>query len=136
MLIVLERECLDLGGTIEHLSEKQDLLATLKESKMSLQTVAPEKLQEKMLKERGQKKHWSYWDVRTNWKMKGIGKGCYKGYGAVWGRRRFFLDSSSFGSCSAKCKERDWWSADLEGEIEKLEVEGGFFWDRRRIRGS
>ena len=24
-------------------------------------------------------------------------------------------------------KERDWWSADLEGEMEKLEVEGSFF---------
>ena len=23
-------------------------------------------------------------------------------------------------------KERDWWSADLEGEMEKLEVEGSF----------
>ena len=83
MLKVLERECLDLGGTIEHLSEKQELLATLKESKMSLQTVALEKLQEKVLKERGQKKHWSYRDVRTsweNWKMKGIGQGCYKGW--------------------------------------------------------
>ena len=85
-LIVLERECLDLGGTIEHLSEKQELLATLKESKMSLQTVAPEKLQEKIFQEkkkRGQKKQWSYRDVRTsweNWKMTGIEQGCYKGW--------------------------------------------------------
>ena len=62
---------------------------------------------------------------------------------------RWFLTgpfgSSSFGSCSpslahdadeamsesswtaeAKEKERDWWSADLVGELEKLEVEGGF----------
>ena len=37
---------------------------------------------------------------------------------------------------SAKWKERDWWSADLEGEVEKLEVEGVFFLDRRRIRRS
>ena len=77
--------------------------------------------------------------------MKGIEQGCHKGYGGVSSRRWFFLDSSSFGSCSpslaqdadkamsasswtfsAKWKERDWWSADLEGEMEKLEVEGGF----------
>ena len=57
----------------------------------------------------------------------------------------FSPDSSSFGSgspslaqdadeamsafsrtSSAKWKERDWWSADLEGEVEKLEVEGVF----------
>ena len=55
------------------------------------------------------------------------------------------IDSSSFGSCSpslapdadeamsasswtspARWKERDWWRADLEGEVEKLEVEGRF----------
>ena len=52
MLKVLERECLDLSETIEHLSEKQELLATLKEGKMSLQTVAPEKLQEKIFQEK------------------------------------------------------------------------------------
>ena len=30
-------------------------------------------------------------------------------------------------------KERDWWSADLEGEMEMLEVEGSFL---RRIHGT
>ena len=53
------------------------------------------------------------------------------------------FDSSCFGSCSpsahdadeamsasswaspAVWKKRDWWSADLEGQMEKLEVEGG-----------
>ena len=62
------------------------------------------------------------------------------------------FDSSSLDSCSpslgqdaddamsasswtsvAKWKERDWWSVDLEGETEKLEVEGGF---SRTERGS
>ena len=51
MLIVLELECLDLSETIEHLSEKQELLAALVESKMSLQTVAPEKVQEQIFQE-------------------------------------------------------------------------------------
>ena len=42
MLIVLERECLELKEEIDHLSEKQELLATLMEGKMSMQKVAPE----------------------------------------------------------------------------------------------
>ena len=42
MLIVLERECLELKEEIEHLSEKQKLLATLMEGKMRMQKVAPE----------------------------------------------------------------------------------------------
>ena len=42
MLTVLERECLDLSEAIGQLSEKQELLATLMESKVSLQKVAPE----------------------------------------------------------------------------------------------
>ena len=41
MLIVLERECLELKEEIEHMSEKQELLATLMEGKMSVQKVAP-----------------------------------------------------------------------------------------------
>ena len=36
MLIVLERKCLDLREAVEHLSEEQELLATLMQSKMSL----------------------------------------------------------------------------------------------------
>ena len=40
VLIVLERECLDLGEAIENLSEKQELLANLMEGKRSLQKVA------------------------------------------------------------------------------------------------
>ena len=33
--------------------------------------------------------------------------------------------SASCWTSPAKWKERDWWSVDLEGEMEKLEVEGG-----------
>ena len=35
------------------------------------------------------------------------------------------MSPSSWASL-AKWKERDWWSVDLEGEMEKLDVEGGF----------
>ena len=45
MLIVLERDRLELREEIEHLSEKQALLATLMEGKMSMQKVAPGKYQ-------------------------------------------------------------------------------------------
>ena len=41
MLIVLERKCLDLSEAIEQLSEKQQLLATLMESKKVLQKKSP-----------------------------------------------------------------------------------------------
>ena len=51
MLIDVERECLDLSEAIEQLSEKQELLALLMESKKSLQKVAPEKFQEKIFQE-------------------------------------------------------------------------------------
>ena len=44
--------------------------------------------------------------------------------------------SASSWTSLARWKERDWWSADLEGEMETLDVEGGFFWARRRIHGS
>ena len=51
MLIVLERECLDLSEAIELCSEKQELLATLMESKKCLQKDAPERLQEQIFQE-------------------------------------------------------------------------------------
>ena len=38
-------------GKVEHLSEKQEVLATLMEDKMSMQKVAPEKYQEKIFEE-------------------------------------------------------------------------------------
>ena len=43
MTIVLERECLALREEVRHLNEKQEVLATLMEGKMSMQKVALEK---------------------------------------------------------------------------------------------
>ena len=51
MLIVLERECLELNEAVQNLCEKQELLATLMEGKMSMQKVALEKYQEKIFGE-------------------------------------------------------------------------------------
>ena len=45
ILMILERDCLDLSEAIKHLSEKQELLAALVEGKMSMQIVVPEKFQ-------------------------------------------------------------------------------------------
>ena len=49
-LVVLERE-----EEIEHLNEKQEVLASLMEGKMNMQKVAEDK------------KLWSYWDESTSW---------------------------------------------------------------------
>ena len=51
MLVVLVSECAALSEKIEHLNEKQEVLATLIEGKMSMQRVAPEKYQEKIFEE-------------------------------------------------------------------------------------
>ena len=51
MLIVLERECLELREEIEHLTEKQEVLATLMEGKMSMQRVASEDFQRQIFQE-------------------------------------------------------------------------------------
>ena len=51
MLIVLERECLELREEIEHLSEEQEVLATLMEGKMSMQKVALEDFQRQIFQE-------------------------------------------------------------------------------------
>ena len=48
---VTERECLELNQEIEHSSEKQEVLATLMEGKMSMQKVAPEQYQENIFEE-------------------------------------------------------------------------------------
>ena len=45
MLIVLERECLDLGEATEQLSEKQEFLATLMGSKKCPQKDVAERFQ-------------------------------------------------------------------------------------------
>ena len=139
---------------------------------MSLQKVAPEKLQKKIfqelqeLEEQKTKEALELWGRKHNLgklEMKGIQQGWYRGW-SCQGPKVFFgaFDSSSLDSCPpslaqdagdamssaswtflAKWKERDWWSVDLEGEMEKLEVEGGLSGDRsgtgpdrRRIRGS
>ena len=81
-LVVLERHCLALREEVVHLSEKQEVLATLMEGKMSLQKVAPEKFQERVFQEF--KKSWRTKEAvellgrkhklgkLENWKMKGI----------------------------------------------------------------
>ena len=51
MLIVLERECLELREEIEHLSDKQEVLASLMEGKTSMQKVAPEDFQRQIFQE-------------------------------------------------------------------------------------
>ena len=51
MLTVQERECLDLSEAIEQLSEKQELLVTLMESKKCLQRDAPERFQKQIFQE-------------------------------------------------------------------------------------
>ena len=51
IVVVLERECLALREEVEHLNEKQEVLATLMEGKMNMQRVAPEKYQEKIFEE-------------------------------------------------------------------------------------
>ena len=56
MLTVLERECLDLSDAIENVSEKQELLATLMESKKNLEKDALEK----DFKIRSSKSWWSW----------------------------------------------------------------------------
>ena len=48
MLIVLERRCLDLSEATEQMSEKQELLGTLMESKKGLEKGAPERFHEKI----------------------------------------------------------------------------------------
>ena len=51
MLVVSERECLALTEEVEHLNEKQEMLTTLMEGKMSMQFVAPEKYQVNIFEE-------------------------------------------------------------------------------------
>ena len=44
-LVVLERHCLALREEVEHLNERQEVLAILTEGKMNMQKVAPEDFQ-------------------------------------------------------------------------------------------
>ena len=70
MLTVLERRCLDLSEAVEQLSEKQELLATLVESKKSLQKDAPENFTRRSSRSWWSRSHmrlWSCWDASTSW---------------------------------------------------------------------
>ena len=51
MLMIVERECLDLSEAILQLSEKQELLATVMKGNMSLQKVAPEEFHWRIFQE-------------------------------------------------------------------------------------
>ena len=51
MLMILERECLDISEAIKQLSEKQELLVTLMEGEMGLQKVAPGDFQRQIFQE-------------------------------------------------------------------------------------
>ena len=66
MLKVRERKCLDLRHTVEQLSEKQALLATLMESKESLQKDAPGNFHEKIFLELKELEG-DCWDASTSW---------------------------------------------------------------------
>ena len=50
MLIYLERKCRELDETDEQLREKQEMLASLMESKKNMQKNASEKFHEKIFK--------------------------------------------------------------------------------------
>ena len=50
-LTELERRCLTLRVEVEHLSERQEVLAVLTEGKMNMQKTAPEDLQRQILPE-------------------------------------------------------------------------------------
>ena len=156
MLIVLERKCMDLSEANEQLSEKQELLTTLMESKKSLQKVALEEFQRKIfqeLKELEEQKSKEVLELLgRKHKLVKLEKERDRARmlqerepSGAEGDSNVATDSSSFCSCSpslahdvdeamstpsrkspSMVKDRDWWSADLEGEVEKLEVEGSF----------
>ena len=50
-MVVLERQCLALMEEVEHSNEKQEHLATLMESKMNVQKVAPADFQRQIFQE-------------------------------------------------------------------------------------
>ena len=50
-MVVLERHCLALREEVEHLSERQEVLTVLMESKINMQRTAPEKYREKIFEE-------------------------------------------------------------------------------------
>ena len=159
-LIELERRCLTLREEVEHLSERQEVLADLMVSKKDRQKVAPEDFQRQIFQkfkeleeqktkevlELKQRKHKLFKWVGERRKGQGSRKGwrCREqqvhGLEATtvplvvlahlpWPSTRMAQEvdeamSESSWTSLAKGKERDWWSIDLEGEVEKLEVSG------------
>ena len=102
MLIVLERECMELREEVEHSSEKQEVLATLMEGKTSLQNVALDTCSSSLASD-------------TDEVMSASSKMAHDADEAM---------SESSLTALAKGKERDWWGIDLERDMEKLEVVG------------
>ena len=74
MLIFLEQKCQEPCQTVEQMSERQELFATLMESKESLQNDALRNFKGesfrswRIWRNGSQKMHWSCWDRRTGWK--------------------------------------------------------------------
>ena len=156
MLIVLERKCTDLSEANEQLSEKQELLTTLMESKKSLQKVALEEFQREIFQDltelEEQKSKEALELLGRKHKLGKLKKERDRARmlqerepSGAEGDFNVATDSSSFCSCllslahdvdeamstpsrkyPSMVNDRDWWSADLEGEVEKLEVEGSF----------
>ena len=124
---MLERECLALREEVEQLNEKEEVLAILMEGKMSMQKVAPDKYQEKFFQElkvghcSGAFDNSSFGScspslaLDTDEAMSASSKMAQDAEDAM---------SVSSWTAVAKGKERGWWSIDLEGEMEKLEVVG------------
>ena len=101
MLTVLERECLDLSEAIEHLSEKQELLAIMMESKRCLQKDAPDRFQEQIFQKLKELEEQNIGAVGTQAQVGKIGEGKgssqdFTGVAAVRGRRWFCCDHRLF----------------------------------------
>ena len=135
MLIAVEGECLDLSEAIEHPERFQEqIFQELKdfeeqESKEALELLGMQAQVGKIREGKGSSRDF----YLQEWEP----SGAESGFAVA-------TDGSSFCSCSPSMandadeamstssrkslhgKERDWWSADLEGELEKLEVEGNF----------
>ena len=158
--VVLARECLDVSEAIQNLSEKQELMAALMESKKRLQKDASERFQEQIfqemmmeLEEQKSKDAWSFCDANTIWELctrKGIEPGFYS-HGSRQGLAVLLWQQTVLPSVLARPLWRVTWmkqcprlpgnlplwrrkeiggALDLDGEMEKLEVEGSFLWQK------
>ena len=154
----LKRRCLTLREEVEHFSEKQEVLVDLMVSKKDMQKEAPEKYQEKIFEEFKeveelrakealalvQNKHMLIKCERERERARIIQR-LEEARATVvlahlllpgWYKRLDEVTSESSWTALAKGKERDWWSIDLEGEVEKLDVSGLWFATKRRLRGT